>query len=76
METLAGEDIVIVIVRIAHVIAEKLEASQEINWVKHPFLKSHPQYALAKKQMLKGGNIIAFELKGGIDAGTKFYQCN
>ena len=56
----------------AHVIAEKLEASQEINWVKHPFLKSHPQYALAKKQMLKGGNIIAFELKGGIDAGRNF----
>jgi O-succinylhomoserine sulfhydrylase len=56
----------------AHVIAEKLEASQEINWVKYPFLKSHPQYALAKKQMLKGGNIIAFELKGGIDAGRNF----
>ena len=56
----------------AHVIAEKLEACQEINWVKYPFLKSHPQYALAKKQMLKGGNIIAFELKGGIDAGRNF----
>jgi O-succinylhomoserine sulfhydrylase len=56
----------------AHVIAEKLEASQEINWVKYPFLKSHPQYALVKKQMLKGGNIIAFELKGGIDAGRNF----
>ena len=56
----------------AHVIAEKLEASQEINWVKYPFLKSHPQYDLAKKQMLKGGNIIAFELKGGIDAGRNF----
>lgn len=56
----------------AHIIAEKLEASQEINWVKYPFLKSHPQYALAKKQMLKGGNIIAFELKGGIDAGRNF----
>ncbi|MDC3259819.1 aminotransferase class I/II-fold pyridoxal phosphate-dependent enzyme [Flavobacteriaceae bacterium] len=55
-----------------HVIAEKLEASQEINWVKYPFLKSHPQYALAKKQMLKGGNIIAFELKGGVDAGRNF----
>ena len=56
----------------AHIIAEKLEASQEINWVKYPFLKSHPQYALAKKQMLKGGNIIAFELKGGIEAGRNF----
>lgn len=53
-------------------IAEKLEASQEINWVKYPFLKSHPQYALAKKQMLKGGNIIAFEVKGELEAGRNF----
>ena len=53
-------------------IAEKLEASQEINWVKYPFLKSHPQYALAKKQMLKGGNIIAFEVRGELEAGRNF----
>jgi O-succinylhomoserine sulfhydrylase len=56
----------------AFTIAEKLEASQEINWVKYPFLKSHPQYALAKKQMLKGGNIVAFEVKGGLEAGRNF----
>ena len=56
----------------ALVIAEKLEASQEINWVKYPFLKSHPQYALAKKQMLKGGNIVAFEVQGGLEAGRNF----
>ena len=56
----------------AFTIAEKLEVSQNINWVKYPFLKSHPQYALAKKQMLKGGNIIAFELIGGLEAGQNF----
>ena len=56
----------------AFTIAEKIEASQEINWVKYPFLKSHPQYALAKKQMLKGGNIIAFEVKGEFEAGRNF----
>ena len=56
----------------AFTIAEKLEASQEINWVKYPFLKSHPQYALAKKQMLKGGNIIAFEVRGELEAGRNF----
>lgn len=56
----------------AFTIAEKLEASQEINWVKYPFLKSHPQYALAKKQMLKGGNIIAFEVKGELETGRNF----
>ena len=56
----------------AFTIAEKLEASQEINWVKYPFLKSHPQYALAKKQMLKVGNIIAFEVRGELEAGRNF----
>ena len=56
----------------AFTIAEKLEVSQNIKWVKFPFLKSHPQYALAKKQMLKGGNIIAFEVIGGLEAGQNF----
>jgi O-succinylhomoserine sulfhydrylase len=35
-------------------------------------LKSHPKYEIAKKQMLLGGNIIAIEIKGGIEAGRKF----
>ena len=53
-------------------VAEFLENHQKINWVKCPFLKSHPQYEIAKKQMKLGGNIVAFEIKGGIDAGRKF----
>jgi len=53
-------------------VAKFLENSKQINWVKYPFLKSHPQYKTAKKQMKQGGNIIAFELKGGIDAGRQF----
>ncbi|MEY4084896.1 MAG: hypothetical protein RL074_683 [Bacteroidota bacterium] len=40
--------------------------------VKYPFLKSHPQYAIAQKQMKLGGNIVAFEIKGGIEAGRAF----
>jgi O-succinylhomoserine sulfhydrylase len=40
--------------------------------IKYPFLKSHPQYDIAKKQMKQGGNIVAFEIKGGIEAGRKF----
>jgi len=35
-------------------------------------LKSHPQYDIAKKQMKLGGNIVAFEIKGGLDAGRNF----
>ena len=53
-------------------VAEFLEEHKQVNWVKYPFLKSHPQYHVAKKQMLKGGNIVAFEIKGGVAAGRKF----
>ena len=53
-------------------VAEFLETHPKVNWVKYPFLKSHPQYEVAKKQMKLGGNIVAFEVKGGIEAGRKF----
>lgn len=53
-------------------VAEFLENHSNINWVKYPFLKSHPQYEVAKKQMKLGGNIVAFEVKGGIEVGIKF----
>jgi O-succinylhomoserine sulfhydrylase len=53
-------------------VAEFLENHPKVNWVKYPFLKSHPQYEVAKKQMKLGGNIVAFEVKGGIEAGRKF----
>ena len=53
-------------------VADFLENHNNVNWVKYPFLKSHPQYEVAKKQMKKGGNIVAFEVKGGIEAGRKF----
>ncbi|WP_372752267.1 PLP-dependent aspartate aminotransferase family protein [Mariniflexile sp.] len=53
-------------------VAEFLENHPKVNWVKYPFLKSHPQYEVAKKQMKLGGNIVAFEVKGGIEAGRNF----
>lgn len=53
-------------------VAEFLENHPKVNWVKYPFLKSHPQYKVAKKQMKLGGNIVAFEVKGGIEAGREF----
>ena len=53
-------------------LAEKLEQHPNINWVRYPFLKSHPQYEIAKKQMKLGGSIIAFEVKGGVAAGKRF----
>ncbi len=56
----------------ALILAEKLEQHPNINWVRYPFMKSHPQYKIAKKQMKLGGSIIAFEVKGGVAAGKRF----
>ncbi|MDO6675755.1 O-succinylhomoserine sulfhydrylase [Tenacibaculum sp. 1_MG-2023] len=53
-------------------VAQFLEEHPKVNLVKYPFLTSHPQYEIAKKQMRLGGNIVAFEVKGGIEAGRKF----
>ncbi|MBQ0739605.1 PLP-dependent transferase, partial [Aquimarina celericrescens] len=53
-------------------VAQFLEESEFVENVKYPFLKSHPQYKIAKKQMKLGGNIISFEVKGGLEAGRKF----
>ena len=53
-------------------VAEFLEGHDQVNFVKYPFLKSHPQYEVAQKQMRLGGNIVAFEVKGGIEAGRAF----
>ena len=56
----------------AQKVAEFLESHPNVASVKYPFLKSHPQYEVAKKQMKLGGNIVAFEIKGGIESGRKF----
>lgn len=53
-------------------VADFLEKTPGAERVKYPFLPSHPQYKIAKKQMKQGGNIISFEIKGGIEAGSKF----
>ncbi|WP_343687930.1 O-succinylhomoserine sulfhydrylase [Chryseobacterium gleum] len=53
-------------------VAEFLESHPKVELVKYPFLKSHPSYEVAKKQMKLGGNIVAFEIKGGIEGGRNF----
>jgi O-succinylhomoserine sulfhydrylase len=55
-------------------LAEYLEGSEKVNWVKYPFLKSHPKYEVAKKQMKAGGCVVAFEVKGGLNAGREFFD--
>ena len=53
-------------------VAEFLETHPNVSLVKYPFLKSHHSYETAKNQMKAGGNIVAFEVKGGIGAGRNF----
>lgn len=53
-------------------LAKALQGHAKISGVKYPFLETHPQYAIAKKQMSNGGGIVTFELKGGIESGRKF----
>jgi O-succinylhomoserine sulfhydrylase len=56
----------------AFFLAEQLQNHPAISWLKYPFLESHPQYAIARKQMKNGGGLVCFELKGGLESGRKF----
>lgn len=53
-------------------IARFLEEHEELKEVKYPFLESHPQYQLARKQMKQGGGIVTFVVKGGLERGASF----
>ena len=55
-------------------LAEFLEAHPKVKWVKYPFLKSHPNYEVAVKQMRLGGTIVAFEVEGGVEGGKTFFD--
>ena len=53
-------------------LAEHLEAHPDVNRVFYPFLPSHSQFELAKKQMRLGGGIVTFEVKGGVEQSMRF----
>ena len=53
-------------------LAAKIEQHANVKQVKYPFLKSHPQYDIAKTQMKNGGALFSFEIEGGIEKGRKF----
>ena len=50
-------------------VARFLEEHPAIEWVRYPWLPTHPQHELARRQMAGGGPVISFELKGGLEAG-------
>lgn len=53
-------------------LAQYLEKQAGVERVKYPFLPSHPQYALAKKQMKHGGGIVTFVVEGGFERAKRF----
>jgi cystathionine gamma-lyase len=55
-------------------IARWLEASPKIGRVIYPGLESHPQYALAKKQMAAFGGVISAEIKGDLATAKRFLE--
>ena len=53
-------------------IAEWLEGHAAVARVLYPGLPSHPQHALATRQMTGGfGGMVCFDLKGGVEAGSR-----
>jgi methionine-gamma-lyase len=55
-------------------IARYLEGHAKVERVYYPGLESHPDYALAQRQMSSGGGMIAFELKGGLQGGITLME--
>lgn len=53
-------------------LARRLQKLEGAVHVKYPFLDSHPQIEIARRQMKAGGGLLTFELPGGLSQGRKF----
>jgi O-succinylhomoserine sulfhydrylase len=53
-------------------IAQHFEGRPGVAEVRYPFLRSHPQHDLARRQMSGGGGIVALELEGGLSRAQRF----
>lgn len=56
----------------AEALVKALDGHPKLNSIKYPFHPSHPMYEIAKKQMTRGGGLVTFDLKGGVESGKKF----
>ncbi len=52
-------------------VASFLESHPAVVWVRYPGLSSHPQHEVAKKQMSGYGGMLSFEIRGGVEAGSR-----
>ena len=53
-------------------LAERLEGKADVESVRYPFLGSHPQHAVARRQMRGGGGVVVFTVRGGVERGRRF----
>jgi O-succinylhomoserine sulfhydrylase len=53
-------------------VARHFEGHADVERVRYPFLPSHPQHELARRQMSAGGGIVVLEVKGGLDRARRF----
>jgi len=53
-------------------LARHFEGHTELEQVRYPFLPSHPQHELARRQMCQGGGIVVLVVKGGIERARRF----
>jgi O-acetylhomoserine (thiol)-lyase len=57
----------------AQAVASFLEDHPRVEWVTFPSLRSHPDYAVARKYLPKGpGAVLGFGIQGGLEAGRRF----
>lgn len=56
----------------AEKVVDFLVTHNAVEEVRYPFHHDHPQYEIAKRQMKRGGNVIAFQVKGGLAGGQRF----
>ena len=57
---------------VAEQVAHFLEGHPDVERVLYPHLPSHPQYDLARRQMKRGGGMVTFIARGGVERGRRF----
>jgi len=55
-------------------VAEFLASHPRVSWVNYPGLPDHPQHALLMRQMRGASGLLAFGVKGGVEAGVRFIE--
>jgi O-acetylhomoserine (thiol)-lyase len=55
-------------------VAQFLKDHPRVSWVNYPGLPDHPQHALVQRQMRGASGLLAFGVKGGVEAGVRFIE--